>query len=364
MCQFDDFCCCVDLSAAAVEPTQAAPSAETGATQSSTATSPSSTQTADTQPDVDRDSSQSQSEDASSEQPSLACRFCGLDGEPIAGAQYRFVIDGNDISGTTDGNGNAQTKPESDCSVFVQRDDGTFKRIAMFVVPSTSANVTLMSPSALLEGQSEQHGGDQDDVYKEPEPAGSEKAATDASAIGGEVHGDGSSAAASTNTPDSGANAQQASPAANAAPAQSSQSRPVQAAPVPPHPSSKAQATKASTPAAANTALKGGTGKAPQSKSVQTNCEHLNGHAPVLKVTGKPVIIEQHAAQARVKVLWKQVYTEGKNTQVTKGRTDLILVREHGVWRVDDAITNPSSEYNDAGVSEFDKSIGVSRLRG
>ncbi|WP_431824255.1 hypothetical protein [Burkholderia sp. F1] len=92
--------------------------------------------------------------------------------------------------------------------------------------------------------------------------------------------------------------------------------------------------------------------------------DYLNDHAPVLKVRGRPVIIQQNGAQARVKVLWKQVYTEGKNTQVTNGRTDLILVREHGLWRIDDAIANPSSEYDDAGVGEFDKSVGVSRLRG
>ncbi|KVX82271.1 hypothetical protein WL09_24055 [Burkholderia ubonensis] len=92
--------------------------------------------------------------------------------------------------------------------------------------------------------------------------------------------------------------------------------------------------------------------------------DYLKGHAPVLRVKGKPVIIQQNGAQARVKVLWKQVYTEGRNTQVTNGRTDLILVREHGLWRVDDAIANPSSEYDDAGVGEFDKSVGVSRLRG
>ncbi|KWK84233.1 hypothetical protein WM16_30830 [Burkholderia ubonensis] len=92
--------------------------------------------------------------------------------------------------------------------------------------------------------------------------------------------------------------------------------------------------------------------------------DYLNNHAPVLKMRGKQVIIQQNASQARVKVLWKQVYTEGKNTQVTNGRTDLILVREHGLWRVDDAIANPSSEYDDAGVGEFDKSVGVSRLRG
>ncbi|PAJ76436.1 hypothetical protein [Burkholderia ubonensis] len=92
--------------------------------------------------------------------------------------------------------------------------------------------------------------------------------------------------------------------------------------------------------------------------------DYLNSHAPVLKVKGKPVIIQRNGAQARVKVLWKQVYTEGGNTQVTNGRTDLILVREHGLWRVDDAIANPSSAYDAAGVGEFDKSIGVSRLRG
>jgi hypothetical protein len=91
--------------------------------------------------------------------------------------------------------------------------------------------------------------------------------------------------------------------------------------------------------------------------------DYLNGHAPVLKIMGKPAIIQQRAAQVRVKVLWKQVYAEGKNTQVISGRTDLILVQEHGLWRVDDAVANPSAEYDEAGVGEFDQSVGVSRLK-
>lgn len=90
--------------------------------------------------------------------------------------------------------------------------------------------------------------------------------------------------------------------------------------------------------------------------------DYLSGHAPTLKMRSGPVIIEQTASRARIKVLWKQVYVEGKNTQVTNGRTDLILVREHGAWRVGGAIANPSAEYDTAGVGEFDKSVGVSRL--
>ncbi|WP_232454090.1 flagellar hook-length control protein FliK [Burkholderia ubonensis] len=265
--------------APASQATQATSEAESGTTGASTGTLPSNTQAADTQSSVGQDSRQSQSDNASSEQPSLDCRFCGLDGEPIAGAHYRFLVDGNDISGTTDSSGNTPTlqnlKPESDCKVFIKRDDGTFKQVAAFVVPSTSGYVTLMSPSVLLEGQSEQHGGNHDDVYKEPDPVGSDKAATNASATGGNANDRGSSAAGSTNTVSTGTNVQQGNPGANSAPAQSSQPKPAQTPPAP-HPSSAAQATKPSKSAAASTALKGGTGKAPQAKAVQTKRDHLS----------------------------------------------------------------------------------------
>ncbi|RDU94545.1 hypothetical protein [Trinickia dinghuensis] len=90
--------------------------------------------------------------------------------------------------------------------------------------------------------------------------------------------------------------------------------------------------------------------------------DHLIENAPILKIKGKPIILKISSNQARVKILWRQIDTDGKNTQIMNGRTDLILVREHGSWRVDNAITNPSSAFDDDSVDEFYNSVGVSRL--
>ena len=92
--------------------------------------------------------------------------------------------------------------------------------------------------------------------------------------------------------------------------------------------------------------------------------DYLYVRAPVLRLLGKPVIINRNQKEVRVKVLWRQVYAEGKNTQVTTGRADLILISEQGLWRIDDVWVNPSSEYHDLGPDEFDGAVGTSHLRG
>lgn len=92
--------------------------------------------------------------------------------------------------------------------------------------------------------------------------------------------------------------------------------------------------------------------------------DYLYTHAPVLRILGKPVMIKKNPKWVRVKVLWRQVFTEGKNSQVTTGRADLILVKEHGAWRIDDVWANPSSEFHDLEADEFDRSVGTTRLRG
>lgn len=256
---------------------QATQSAEPSATQASTGTSPSNAQDTGAQSDASQDSSGNQPDNTSPELPSLDCRFCGLDGEPISGAQYRFVIDGNEMSGTTDGSGNAQTlrniQPESDCTVFIRRDDGTFKQIATFVVPSTNGYVTLMSPSALLEGQSELHAGSQEDVYKEPD-AGSTKASTDPASSNGDSSNQSSAGAGNTKPVAADTNVPPGNPSANTAAAQSSQPKPAQKTPVS-HASAAASADKPKHPAV-SMAQKGGTGKAPQTKAMQTKRDQLS----------------------------------------------------------------------------------------
>jgi hypothetical protein len=95
-----------------------------------------------------------------------------------------------------------------------------------------------------------------------------------------------------------------------------------------------------------------------------TEDDYLYTHAPILTLTAKPVIIEQKPDRVRLKVLWKQIYSEGKNTQKTTGRTDFILAREQGQWRINDAIANTT--YDDEAnlsVSDFEKTIGVKHLK-
>lgn len=279
--------------------TQATPS-DTASADASTSvdTPPSNTQGADVEPDAGQSTDPRQPDDASSPPPSLDCRFCGLDGEPIAGAKYRFIIDSNEISGTTDGGGNAQTlsnlKPEADCVVYIQRDDGTFKQIGTFVVPATGGYVTLMSPSALLEGQSEQHGGNEADVHKEPDSTGDDNATAPASTSGGATSDADSRGAGSTDTSSGDAKTRQGTPAADSSSVQppSSSSGPAPAAPAAsPSPRPKPQSAPApvaasassTTPAkkppqsvATGAVLNGGTGKAPQAKAVQSARDALS----------------------------------------------------------------------------------------
>jgi hypothetical protein len=91
---------------------------------------------------------------------------------------------------------------------------------------------------------------------------------------------------------------------------------------------------------------------------------NLSEQAPTLKVTGKPVVIQKSADRLRLKVLWRKSYAGGDASSVTDGRTDLILVREGGGWRIDDAIANPTKSYRDLDVSEFDNATSRIQLRG
>lgn len=91
--------------------------------------------------------------------------------------------------------------------------------------------------------------------------------------------------------------------------------------------------------------------------------DYLYSHAPALRLLGRPVIIERNQRDVRVKVIWRQIYTEGKSTRITSGRADLILLKERGLWRIDDVWVNPSSEFHDLDPDEFDRAVGTSRLR-
>jgi muramidase (phage lysozyme) len=238
--------------------------------------------------------------DAAPPPSSLECRFCGLDGEPIVGAQYRFAVDGQDVSGTTDGNGCAQTlqnlTPNANCTVSIKRDDGTYKQIASFAVPTTDGYVTLMSPSAMLESQSELHGGNPDDAYKESPPADGAAGGAAASSGGADGKGGGSDAAggsdanagAANTGPASATNANAGSAdttsqqnstksASSAQPASPTTSQASSTPPAPKQPSSSAQAHPPAKPSAASTAHNGGTGKAPQPKTVENKRDAL-GH--------------------------------------------------------------------------------------
>ncbi len=91
---------------------------------------------------------------------------------------------------------------------------------------------------------------------------------------------------------------------------------------------------------------------------------NLSEQAPTLKVTGKPVVIQKSADRLRLKVLWRESYAGGDASSATDGRTDLILVREGGGWRIDDAIANPAKAYRDLDVNDFDNATSRIQLRG
>lgn len=290
---------------APVQSTTSGQPASSGADDGRTATaSPNADSNADAGKDASADAGQSG--DAPSPPSSLECRFCGLDGEPIVGAQYRFAVDGQDVSGTTDGNGCAQTlqnlTPNANCTVSIKRDDGTYKQVASFAVPATDGYVTLMSPSALLESQSELHGGNPDDAYKESPPAdggasGAGASSSSADGKGGDADtpaaADANAGNASTGAANAaGANTSSASPAnANTTTQQDSASQSASSAQPPPAKNSPTSSTPAAPkqasasgqahppakPSGASTAHNGGTGKTPQPKTVEHKRDAL-GH--------------------------------------------------------------------------------------
>lgn len=90
--------------------------------------------------------------------------------------------------------------------------------------------------------------------------------------------------------------------------------------------------------------------------------EYLLTHAPTLKIVSRPEIIQNISGKVRLEVLWRQVGTEGPNTQIMNGRTDLIFIRENGKWRLNDAITNTTPDETQYTIPEFEKTIGVMHL--
>lgn len=85
--------------------------------------------------------------------------------------------------------------------------------------------------------------------------------------------------------------------------------------------------------------------------------------APTLKVTARPVIIQKSAARLRLKVLWRASYGGADASPAIDGRTDLILIREGGGWRIDDAIANPAFAYRDFDIIDFDNATARVHLR-
>ncbi|WP_244143993.1 flagellar hook-length control protein FliK [Paraburkholderia fungorum] len=228
-------------------------------------------------PDTATDSSP-----ATAATPTTECRFVGLDGSPISGLQYRLEADGNVEIGTTDDMGSASPVTTfaagSNCAVYVKRDDGTFKQITAFSIPEADTTVTLMSPSMLLEGETQQHGGSPDETYKEPpapENQGSDSEVHPAYSAEHEASSDGAAPSASQDatttakTPavDTTTTPAQSAPTANTPPPAASAPQPKPAPPAP------APAKKAAPPAA----IKGSTGKAPTLTTVATNRDAV-GH--------------------------------------------------------------------------------------
>lgn len=230
--------------------TDAAGVATADPAQTPSAVDPATAESSPPQPSAD---SGTTADDASTGKPSLSPKFVGLDSEPISAMTYRFEAGGEVVHGTTDADGCAPiiaSLPAGlDCSVFVKKDDGAFKQIATFTIPSRDATVTLVSPSMLLKGQTQLHGGSPDDAHSEA--PGTPPITSD----------DGHPAYKPA----------QAASAPASAPAGTSKSAP--AHPAASHSSAQAQAPHAST--------KGGEGKKAAQKTVATSRDSL-GH-PVAK---------------------------------------------------------------------------------
>lgn len=235
------------IAPSTVQPPLSGPPADTPATSVPSVAQDAASQQASGEPSTGNPSTND-----SSTAPSLDCHFCGLDGKPITGAKYRFVMDKTIVNGSTCGEGNTQTltnlTPGAACQVFLQKDDGQYKQVTSFAIPSTDTCVTLMSPSMLLETETEQHGGEPEDAYKEP-PAPPPAAASSA------VH------PAYTDDSQQDADAAPASPAASPKPA----------APASPPSAAKAPTVKS------QAALKGGSGKSPAKTTVATQRDAV-GH--------------------------------------------------------------------------------------
>jgi len=90
--------------------------------------------------------------------------------------------------------------------------------------------------------------------------------------------------------------------------------------------------------------------------------DYLINDQPKISIKSNPVVIQANRGRIRLEILWRQVYTEGKNTQITNGRTDFILIQQDGMWRLSDAITNTTPDNTKYSAAEFEKTIGLIHL--